>query len=63
MTETMKRIKQELEIQNLSQANFARQLRVTEVTVHRWLTGKRQPSIKYVEQMAAVLGLHVLLWK
>ena len=63
MTEAMKRIKKELEIQGITQRVFAKRLGVTEVTVHRWLTGERNPAIDYVEQMVANLGLHLLIYK
>ena len=63
MTEAMKRIKKELEIQGITQRVFAKRLGVTEVTVHRWLTGERNPSIDYVEQMVANLGLNLLIYK
>ena len=63
MTETMKRIKKEIEEKGIQQSTLARKLGVTSVTVNRWLTGKRDPSIRYVEQMVAVLDLNILIWR
>lgn len=63
MTETMKRIKKEIEENGIQQSTLAKKLGVTSVTIHRWMTGKRDPSIRYVEQMVAVLDMNILIWR
>ena len=63
MTETMKRIKKEIEEQKITQTELADRVDVTDVTMHRWLTGKRTPSIKHVERMVKALGLKILIYK
>lgn len=63
MNQAVMRIKKELEAQKITQTDFAKMLGVTNVTVHRWMTGQRSPSIDHVEQMARVLGMHVLVYK
>ena len=63
MTKTMKRIKKEIEEQKITQTELADRVDVTDVTMHRWLTGKRTPSIKHVERMVKALGLEILIYK
>ena len=63
MSQAMMRIKKELKEQEITQTDFAKMIGVTDVTVHRWLTGQRSPSIDHVEQMARVLGMHVLVYR
>lgn len=63
MNQAVLRIKKELKEQGISQADLARTIGVTEVSVHRWMTGQRTPSIDYVERMARALGMHVLVYR
>ena len=59
MTETMKTIRRELALRNIKQVEFAEMTGYEEVSISRWLNGRRIPQIDKVEKMAEVLGLQV----
>mgnify|MGYP002527656632 CR=1 FL=1 len=63
MTETVKTIKRLAERQGLSQANIARRMKTTEVSVSRWFNGSRNPSIVNVEKLAEAVGFRVMILK
>ena len=56
MTQTVKTIKNLMVKQGVSQRLMAEQIGVTEAAMCRWMQGKRNPNILYVEKMAKVLG-------
>ncbi len=45
-----------LKQKNMTQRDLAEKLEVTEVTVSRWLTGDRDPSIETLNRIAEALG-------
>ena len=45
-----------LKQKNMTQRDLAEKLEVTEVTVSRWLSGDRDPSIEKLNQIAEALG-------
>lgn len=51
-----RRIEFELKRNNMSQRDLAARLGVSEVTVSRWLSGERDPSIETLNRIAEVLG-------
>jgi len=51
-----RRIEFELKRNNMSQKDLATRLGVSEVTVSRWLSGERDPSIETLNRIADVLG-------
>ena len=61
MTETVKKLKRISEIKNVSQANLARRMRVTEVSVSRWFSGTRTPTIENIEKMADALDCKIIV--
>lgn len=61
MTDTIKTIKRLAEMQGVSQANLARRTGFTEVSIHRWFTGQREPSIKNVEKLVNALDLRLVV--
>lgn len=56
MTQTVKVIKNLMKEHGMSQKFMAEQIGVTEAGISRWMQGKRNPDIQYVEKMAEVLG-------
>ena len=50
------RIEMSLKLKNMTQKDLANKLNVSEVTVSRWLTGDRDPSIETLNRIAEVLG-------
>ena len=50
------RIEMQLRLNKMSQKDLAEKLRVTEVTVSRWLSGERDPSIETMNRIAEALG-------
>lgn len=63
MTETMRRIKEECEAQNISQKNLAEKSGLTEASISRYFSGQRTPNMKNIEAMAKALGFKILLYK
>ena len=61
MTETVEKLKRISEIKNVSQANLARRMKVTEVSVSRWFSGTRTPTIENIEKMADALDCKILV--
>ena len=61
MTETIKMIKKMAQMQGLKQVDIARRTGFTEVSIHRWFTGQREPSIENVERLANALDLKVVI--
>lgn len=59
MTQTMLVIKNILSKLNITQSKFSKMINVTEASMHRWLTGERNPSIIYVEKMLDTLGMQI----
>ena len=54
---TIKRLREK---QNLTQAQLAKKLTVSDKTVSKWETGKGFPDISLIEPLAQVLGVSVL---
>lgn len=50
------RIEERLKAKKMSQKDLAEKLGVTEVTVSRWLSGERDPSIETLNRIAEALG-------
>ena len=50
------RIEMQLRLKKMSQKDLAERLGVTEVTVSRWLSGERDPSIETLNRIAEALG-------
>ena len=50
------RIEMQLRLNKMSQKDLAEKLGVTEVTVSRWLSGERDPSIETLNRIAEALG-------
>ena len=50
------RIEERLRAKKMSQKDLAEKLDVTEVTVSRWLSGERDPSIETLNRIADALG-------
>lgn len=63
MNKIMQQIKTDCEIRKISQRELAEKSKITEVSISRYFTGSRTPSIDNVEKMAAALGLKVALIK
>jgi transcriptional regulator with XRE-family HTH domain len=63
MTETVKRLKKEMDCQGISQATLAKRMRLSESAVSRWFNGSRNPSIVQVEKMAKALDVKILIFK
>ena len=61
MTETVKMIKRELALRNISQADFSDMTGFEACTINRWMNDKREPRIGDVEKMAGALGLRIEL--
>ena len=56
MNETFRnRVEERLRANKMSQRDLARELNVSEVTVSRWLSGERNPTVETLESMAKVL--------
>lgn len=49
------KIEMQLRLKKMSQKDLAEKLRVTEVTVSRWLNGERDPSIETLNRIAEAL--------
>ncbi|MBR3543012.1 MAG: helix-turn-helix transcriptional regulator [Treponema sp.] len=52
----IRRIDEILEAKKISQHELAKKIGVTDVTVSRWLTGDRDPSIETLNRIAEALG-------
>ena len=63
MSPIIERIKNEITYQGIQQKELADMIGVTDVTMCRWMTGLRSPSLKYVEKMLSVLGMHIAIYK
>lgn len=64
MSKTIKQLKKLMNKMNMSQSQMAKIIGVTPVSMHRWMTGLRTPSIEHVEQMARALGMEIgLIYK
>ena len=50
------RIEMQLRLKKMNQKDLAEKLGVTEVTVSRWLSGERDPSIETLNRIAEALG-------
>lgn len=50
------RINMQLKLKNMTQKDLAEKLDVSEVTVCRWLSGDRDPSIETLNKIAEALG-------
>lgn len=50
------RIEMQLRLNKMSQKDLAEKLGVTDVTVSRWLSGERDPSIETLNRIAEALG-------
>ena len=61
MTETMKRIKAEVALQEITHRELADRTGYTECSISRWLNDKRTPTIDVVETIAEALGYRVEL--
>lgn len=53
---THKKFKQYLDDINATQADFAREMGVTPVCIHGWLTGKRKPGHEMIKKLGRVTG-------
>lgn len=56
ITETVKRLKDIAQNQNISQQELAKRINVTESAISRWFGGSRTPDVKSLELMAEALG-------
>lgn len=53
------RLREILAANNLSQAELARQLGVSTVTVNGWVTHRRLPTIETLDRIANLLSIHI----
>lgn len=63
MSETMRKIKNIVELYGWKHKEFAKKVGVTECTMSRWMSGERSPKISDVEKMAKVLDMEIRLYK
>ena len=61
MTETIKAIRREMAVRNLTQREFADMTGFYECTISKWMNGHRTPKISDVETMVAALDLRIEL--
>lgn len=61
ITETVKRLKDIAQNQNIEQQELARRMNVTESAVSRWFGGSRTPDAKSLELMASALGYRLTI--
>ncbi|MDE6287985.1 MAG: helix-turn-helix domain-containing protein [Muribaculaceae bacterium] len=54
------RIKELIEDKGFTQAQVARELGVTSMTVSGWATGKRYPSIEVLDNLATMLNVDIV---
>lgn len=52
----LEQIKKKMDEHHISQNEMAYRIDVTPVSMCRWLTGKRHPTVNYLEKMADELG-------
>lgn len=61
ITETVKRLKDIAQDQNITHRELAKRLNVSESAVSRWFGGSRTPNAKSLEQMAETLGYRLAI--
>ena len=63
ITETIKKIKNVMDIYGWKQKDMAERSGFSEVDISRWVNGIRNPKISDVEKLVETLGMEIRLYK